>query len=63
MKNIPVYDLNDEEYDRFISGNEFKANLDNHYYRLTYKGFSLGFGKCSNGTVKNKYPKGLRRML
>ena len=58
-----VHDLNDIEYDRFISGNEFKADLDNHYYLLTYKGYSLGFGKCSNKTIKNKYPKGLRRMI
>ncbi|MBQ3295164.1 MAG: hypothetical protein IJH00_01580 [Erysipelotrichaceae bacterium] len=58
-----VYDLNDVEYDQFISGNEFKADLGNHYYLLTYKGYSLGFGKCSNGMMKNKYPKGLRRMI
>ena len=58
-----VYELNDKEYDLFISGNEFKADLDNHYYLLTYKGISLGFGKCSNKAVKNKYPKGLRRMI
>ena len=58
-----VYDLNDKEYDSFISGNEFKADIDNHYYLLTYKGISLGFGKCSNKAVKNKYPKGLRRMI
>ena len=58
-----VYELNDREYDLFISGNVFKADLDNHYYLLTYKGISLGFGKCSNKAVKNKYPKGLRRMI
>ena len=57
------YDLNDEEYARFISGNEFRADLSNHYYLITYKGHSLGFGKCSNGAMKNKYPKGLRRMI
>ena len=58
-----VYDLDEKEYDLFISGNEFKADLDNHYYLLTYKGYSLGFGKCSNRAMKNKYPKGLRRMV
>lgn len=58
-----VYDLNDKEYDMFVSGNEFKAELENHYYLLTYQGLSLGFGKCTNKTVKNKYPKGLRRMI
>ncbi|MBO4918842.1 MAG: RsmF rRNA methyltransferase first C-terminal domain-containing protein [Erysipelotrichaceae bacterium] len=57
------YELNDEEYDRFVSGQEIFSSLDSHYYLLTYKGASIGFGKCSNGIIKNKYPKGLRRML
>lgn len=58
-----TYELNDEQYDMFISGNEIKADLSNNYYLITYKGLSLGFGKCSNNTIKNKYPKGLRRMI
>ena len=58
-----IYDLNDTEYDLFVSGNEFRFDGDNHYYLLTYKGLSIGYGKCSNGMMKNKYPKGLRRML
>ena len=31
------------------------------YYAVTYKSFSLGFGKASNGQMKNHYPKGLRK--
>lgn len=58
-----TYELNEEEYDRFISGQEIFAGLDNHYYLLTYRGLSIGFGKCSSGIIKNKYPKGLRRMI
>ena len=27
---------------------------------VTYEGYSLGFGKASNGVLKNHYPKGLR---
>lgn len=56
-----VYDLNDEEYDKYITGNEIRIEKDNNYYLVTYKGYSLGYGKCSNGQLKNKYPKGLRR--
>lgn len=55
-----VYDLNDEEYDKYISGNEIRINKDNGYYLITYNNISLGYGKCSNGQLKNKYPKGLR---
>lgn len=58
-----VYDLNDNEYDTFISGNVINTKLENNYYLITYKGYSLGFGKVSNNQIKNKYPKGLRRMV
>lgn len=60
-KYMHAYDLSDEEYNKYISGYELNTNLDNHYYLVTYKGLSLGFGKCSNKQLKNKYPKGLRR--
>lgn len=56
-----IYDLNDEEYCKYISGNEIKTNVENGYYLITYHGYSLGYGKCSNNQMKNKYPKGLRR--
>jgi len=58
-----TYDLNDREYLDFISGKEIKKDLEDHYYQLTYSGISIGFGKCAKGTIKNKYPKGLRRMI
>lgn len=58
-----VYDINDKEYDKYISGNELKANIDDGYYLITYKGLSLGFTKASKGVLKNKYPKGLRRVV
>ena len=57
------YDLNDVEYDKYISGNELDVKLSNNYYLITYKGYSLGYGKCANNKLKNKYPKGLRRMV
>lgn len=56
-----VYELNSNEYDKYITGNELKIDKENNYYLVTYKGSSLGYGKCSNGQLKNKYPKGLRR--
>ena len=58
-----TYDLDEQQYNDFVSGKEMKANLDDHYYQLTYKGIALGYGKCAKGTIKNKYPKGLRRMI
>ncbi len=57
------YDMNEKEYEDFISGKELKTDLEDHYYHLTYRGLSVGFGKCAKGVMKNKYPKGLRRMI
>lgn len=56
-----IYDLNDKEYQDYVLGKELKVKLDNGYYLITYKNLSLGFGKVSNNTLKNKYPKGLRQ--
>ncbi len=58
-----VYELNDDEYRRYINGQELSCSIDDHYYLLTYKGLSAGFGRARKGRLKNKYPKGLRRML
>ena len=33
------------------------------YCAVSYEGFGLGFGKISDGQIKNHYPKGLRRAL
>lgn len=33
------------------------------WVRLLYKGYALGFGKASGGSVKNHYPKGLRKTV
>lgn len=61
FKNI--YDLNDSELKSYLNGLELKADIKDGYYLVTYKGLSLGFVKASKGVLKNKYPKGLRRMV
>ena len=53
----------DEELKLYLEGRELKTALPDHYYQITYKGYSLGFGKCAKGIMKNKYPKGLRRVI
>ncbi len=58
-----IYDLEENELPLFLEGRELKTSLQDHYYQITYKGCSLGFGKCAKGVMKNKYPKGLRRVL
>lgn len=34
-----------------------------NYYLITVDGYSLGWGKCTKTTMKNHYPKGLRKSL
>lgn len=58
-----TYDQNENEYLDFISGKEIRKDLEDHYYQLTYHKMAIGFGKCAKGIIKNKYPKGLRRMI
>lgn len=57
------YSLNDEDYLKFIRGDELSIDKEDNYYQVAYKGLSLGFGKCAKGKLKNKYPKGLRRVI
>jgi len=56
-------ELNDEEYRKYIGGQELKTDLEDGLILLTYHGYNLGQGKVSKGRIKNKYPKGLRRLL
>lgn len=60
-KNVINLDLNDEKVYKFLHGEEIKIDESIKGYTLVcVNGISLGFGKASNGNLKNKYPKGLR---
>ena len=56
------YSLNEEEYKQFVQGLEIDCSLQG-YTAVDYRGYPLGFGKAAAGKLKNKYPKGLRRVL
>lgn len=58
-----TYELNDNEYIKYIEGNELSLEYKDCYIQILYKGFPLGYGKVSKNRLKNKYPKGLRRVL
>lgn len=59
-----VLELNDEQLKQYLAGLQIDdSRAKNHYYLLCYHGHSLGFGKGVNGVIKNKFPKGLRRMI
>ncbi|MBP3324067.1 MAG: methylase, partial [Clostridia bacterium] len=51
----------DESLIKYLKGEEIDVpdNLKG-FTLVSVEGVSLGFGKASNGRLKNKYPKGLR---
>lgn len=54
-------DLNNEDLLRFLHGEEINCNETlKGYTAVKAEGIPLGFGKASNGKLKNHYPKGLR---
>ena len=61
LKHKISFDLNDKRLYDYLRGNEI-------HHESTYKGYIgicvdeyvIGFGKISNGQIKNHYPKGLR---
>ena len=47
----------------WIRGETFRADGEKGWYLITVDGISLGWGKLAGGTMKNHYPKGLRKSL
>ncbi len=59
MRSVIDFDLNDEALYKFLKGEEIPCE-NKGYTGVCVNGVSLGFGKASNGVLKNRYPKGLR---
>ena len=57
--DIQVYDLTPENAVRFVSGDTVTGNAEG-WTLLRYGGLISGWGKGSEGIIKNHYPKGLR---
>ena len=45
----------------YFSGNTIQAEGKNGYCLVCVDGYSAGWGKMTNGVIKNHYPKGLRK--
>ena len=55
------FDLNSDEIKAFLHGEEISVASDvRGYTAVCVNGITTGFGKASNGRLKNKYPKGIR---
>lgn len=58
---IPRYPLTQEAARRYQAGETIEAEGLRGFVLPTLCGLPLGFGKVSDGVMKNHYPKGLRR--
>ena len=60
MLSLP---LDDRRVQAFLHGEEIEADGSlKGFTAVQADGFTLGFGKCSGGMLKNRYPKGLRNL-
>ncbi|MBQ2676331.1 MAG: RsmB/NOP family class I SAM-dependent RNA methyltransferase [Clostridia bacterium] len=59
LKNVVELDANDPLCTQFLKGAEIPCDKKG-YCGVAVNGMVMGFGKASNGMLKNHYPKGLR---
>lgn len=52
--------LTDSRLSAFLHGEEIPCENENGWTAVCIAGITVGFGKASNGKLKNRYPKGLR---
>ena len=56
-----THELSEIELNQYLHGETISSNLDcNGWILLTHKDNPVGWGKCTDGTIKNHYPKYLR---
>lgn len=55
--NLPLGDVRLSSY---LRGEEFRFEIQDGWVLITVDGLALGWGKASQGRIKNHYPKGLR---
>lgn len=63
VKNKISFDLNSRSILEFLKGHEievFDSKLTSGFCAVAVNEIITGFGKYTNGKIKNKYPKGLR---
>ena len=59
-----VLDLNEQDIrlEKYFRGETVEGDIDNGWCLVCVHGYPIGLGKGVNGTVKNHYPKGLRKI-
>ena len=60
VKNVEDLSINDDRAKEYLRGNTIKTDKSRGWVLVAIEGIPLGWGKESNGILKNHYPKGLR---
>ena len=60
VKNVENLRIGDEEVLNYLRGNTINTGKSRGWVLVSVEGVALGWGKESNGVLKNHYPKGLR---
>lgn len=62
-KNVINLSIDSKELKKYLHGEEIECdNSLKGYTQIRCENIALGFGKASNGVLKNHYPKGLRTL-
>ena len=56
-----VVEVTGEQAEKYLRGETFDYETENGWCLVCVEGYPLGLGKAVNGTIKNHYPKGLRK--
>lgn len=60
VQNIEDLSINDDRTKEYLRGSTIKTDKSRGWVLVTIEGIPLGWGKETNGILKNHYPKGLR---
>ena len=53
--------VEDIRVEKYLRGEVIEGEVENGWCIVCVEGYPLGLGKAVNGTVKNHFPKGLRK--
>ena len=60
-KNVIHLSADSGQLKEYLKGNTFPAEGTKGWYLILAEKYSIGWGKCAGGIMKNHYPKGLRK--
>ena len=63
VKNFESFSYDGEEIKKFISGESIESGKSRGWVLIAVNDVSIGWCKESGGVLKNKYPKGLRKII